>query len=137
MGRYYSGDIEGKFWFGVQSSYAFERFGATEREYYYWDDELEEEVLDEGGAEFVIDADDLHLVSDELKKLKKQIGSGVIKSLDNFFNEHSSYSAQKLATIGLDESVIIPYADYKLGQKIYEFMTRTNVTQSLEVYAEI
>ncbi len=27
MGRYYSGDIEGKFWFAVQSSYAADRFG--------------------------------------------------------------------------------------------------------------
>ena len=27
MGRYYTGDIEGKFWFGVQSSYAPENIG--------------------------------------------------------------------------------------------------------------
>ena len=29
MGRYYSGDIEGKFWFAVQSSNAADRFGST------------------------------------------------------------------------------------------------------------
>lgn len=29
MGRYYNGSIEGKFWFGVQSSDAAERFGLT------------------------------------------------------------------------------------------------------------
>ena len=27
MGRYFEGDIEGKFWFGVQSSSAADRFG--------------------------------------------------------------------------------------------------------------
>ena len=32
MGRYYSGDIEGKFWFGVQSSDDGEFFGARELE---------------------------------------------------------------------------------------------------------
>ena len=32
MGRYYDGDIEGKFWFGVQSSDDAEFFGAKERE---------------------------------------------------------------------------------------------------------
>ena len=30
MGRYYSGNICGKFWFGVQSSGAMEKYGATE-----------------------------------------------------------------------------------------------------------
>ena len=29
MGRYYDGDIEGKFWFGIQSSADGEFFGAT------------------------------------------------------------------------------------------------------------
>ncbi len=29
MGRYYSGDIEGKFWFGVQSSDDADFFGVT------------------------------------------------------------------------------------------------------------
>jgi hypothetical protein len=32
MGRYYDGDIEGKFWFGVQSSDDATFFGAKERE---------------------------------------------------------------------------------------------------------
>ena len=43
MGRYYDGDIEGKFWFAVQSSNAPERFGAQEFEpshiNYYFDEE--------------------------------------------------------------------------------------------------
>ena len=35
MGRYYSGDINGKFMFAVQPSDAGERFGATEQESYF------------------------------------------------------------------------------------------------------
>ena len=32
MGRFYSGDIEGKFWFGLQPSDAPSIFGGTEQE---------------------------------------------------------------------------------------------------------
>ena len=32
MGRYYTGDIEGKFWFALQSSNAASRFGGVESE---------------------------------------------------------------------------------------------------------
>jgi len=46
MGRYYSGDIEGKFWFAVQSSDDGEFFGAEAQEpcevpYYVDEDKLE------------------------------------------------------------------------------------------------
>ena len=30
MGRYYNGDIKGKFWFGIQKSDSASRFGGTE-----------------------------------------------------------------------------------------------------------
>jgi len=45
MGRYYYGDIDGKFWFGVQSSDAADRFGKTGHapshlEYYFEIDDL-------------------------------------------------------------------------------------------------
>ena len=47
MGRYYTGDIEGKFWFALQSSNAASRFGGVESEpayinYYFDEDHLEE-----------------------------------------------------------------------------------------------
>ena len=37
MGRYYSGDINGKFWFALQSSNAASRFGGYENEPNYID----------------------------------------------------------------------------------------------------
>jgi len=47
MGRYYTGDIDGKFAFGVQSSNAADRFGVTGQppnylEYYFEENNLEE-----------------------------------------------------------------------------------------------
>ena len=48
MGRYYEGDIDGKFWFAIQSSDDGEFFGAEEQESnwidYYLDKETFEEV---------------------------------------------------------------------------------------------
>jgi hypothetical protein len=49
MGRYYSGDIEGKFWFGVQSSDDADFFGvegqALNINYYFDEDNLEDVEL--------------------------------------------------------------------------------------------
>ena len=42
MGRYYSGDIDGKFMFATQSSYAADRFGSegyTNYVQYYFDEQ--------------------------------------------------------------------------------------------------
>jgi hypothetical protein len=50
MGRYYSGDIEGKFWFALQDSDAADRFGVEGDQpnyitYYFDEDNLETESL--------------------------------------------------------------------------------------------
>ena len=101
MGRYYNGDIEGKFWFAVQSSGAPARFGATEFEpshiNYYLDD------LDEGN----------------------------IERLDDFFAQTNGYNDKMIIdwykkeykeTINEEEvkDMLVEYADYELGKKIYE-----------------
>ena len=48
MGRYYHGDIEGKFWFAIQDSNAADRFGSTGYEpqyiHYYFDEEHLDDV---------------------------------------------------------------------------------------------
>ena len=38
MGRYYEGDIDGKFWFGVQSSSDADYFGVDNINYYHPDE---------------------------------------------------------------------------------------------------
>ena len=50
MGRYYSGDIEGKFWFGVQSSDDGNFFGAQDQESNYIDYHVDkQEFIDSRG----------------------------------------------------------------------------------------
>ncbi len=56
MGRYYDGDIEGKFWFGLQGSDAPKRFGAQEQA--------------PNTTEYYVDRDDLPLVIKEIEKIE-------------------------------------------------------------------
>ena len=69
MGRYYSGDIEGKFWFAVQSSNDADFFGvegeASHVNYYYHEDHLDQ-------------------VKEGIKDCKSSLGE-YKKHLDNFF----------------------------------------------------
>jgi len=57
MGRYYSGDIEGKFVFGVQASDAGVRFGAVEEEWAY--------------TQYIVDREDYSKIKKELEGASK------------------------------------------------------------------
>jgi len=118
MGRYYNGDIDGKFWFGIQSSTAADRFGVSYSEpnyvqYNFWEDDLEE-------------------VEQELDKIKETLGEWLSK-FDKFFEENETFNEEKLKTAGfptiMEKStfgdyevarcpLLKDYADYGLGIKI-------------------
>jgi hypothetical protein len=113
MGRYYSGDIEGKFWFAVQSSDDAEFFGGSPCEpnyiVYHFDKERDMENVDDG-----------------IKTCLEKLGEFKTK-LDGFFAEggrgYRGYNDQMLA-----EAFQIPankvrdllewYARLELGEKI-------------------
>jgi hypothetical protein len=103
MGRYYSGDIDGKFWFAVQPSNSADRFGVMGHvpEYieYYFEDR------------------DKHEVEAELKRIEEALGEQLQK-MDDFFKENISYSDDRLTENGIDVDNVREYADYKLGKKI-------------------
>ena len=109
MGRYYDGDIEGKFWFGIQSSADGEFFGA--RPDYSFIDYI---------------AEDKNKVKAGLKKCEEILGKELSK-LDNFFDElekkNEGYNNSMVAkAIGKDklevEFYLTWYARYKLGKQI-------------------
>ena len=83
MGRYYSGDIEGKFWFGIQSSDSADRFGVQGHEPQY--------------LEYWFQEDDLPKVQEELERINKQFGED-FKRIDAFFFERQSYTDEELVT---------------------------------------
>lgn len=105
MGRYYSGDINGKFWFGVQSSNAADRFGVTGQEPNY--------------LEYSFDESDKQSVEDELKEIKEKLGDQLQK-IDEFFNTNYAYNTEMLKDAGINEDLLEDYADYQLGKEILE-----------------
>ena len=103
MGRYYNGDIEGKFWFGLQPSDAASRFGGEELEpnyinYYFNEDHLKE-------------------VEEEIKYIEEKLGDNK-KIIDDFFSKKQSYSNQELEDINISQAMLRDYADLELGIKI-------------------
>lgn len=109
MGRYYNGDIEGKFWFGIQSSSAANRFGSEGYEPGYLD-------------YFFSKEDDLKFVQSELKNIEETIGLENIKKIDDFFEKVNGYNDKIMEEHGLIVSFWTTYrsdyADYILGKKI-------------------
>lgn len=114
MGRYYSGDIEGKFWFAVQSSMAADRFGAVAMEPNY--------------VQYYFDEDNLPDIEAELEKIRNTLGENLEK-LDSFFSSINGYNDDMLVKQGFkkDEikSLLVDYADYKLGIQIKECIENT------------
>ena len=114
MGRYYSGDIEGKFWFAVQSSNAASRFGGFEYEPEYINYSFESEAH-------------LENVEEELKRIEEMLGSKM-KVLDSFFEKCNGYNEDMLVDEykkhDLDDSNVhldlVNYADYGLGKQILQ-----------------
>lgn len=103
MGRYYSGSIEGKFWFALQSSDAADRFGVigtspSYLEYYFGEEELQG-------------------VEDEIKVIEDFLGDKK-RILDEFFNTNNGYTDRMIEDLGILQSELKEYADLQLGIKI-------------------
>jgi hypothetical protein len=106
MGRYYGGDIEGKFWFGVQSSDVGESFGAVEQEPYE--------------IEYVIYREYLDTTHKRMAELEKHMGEFKQK-LEIFFEKNISYNDAKLIDEGIDPKYVPYFADWFFGKKILDF----------------
>lgn len=103
MGRYFTGMIEGKFWFAVQSSLAADRFGVSHNEPSY--------------VEYYYTEDDLQGVEDEIKNIEESLGDK-LQVLDDFFKEHASYNDEMLSKVGISREELRDYADLGLGRQI-------------------
>ncbi len=124
MGRYYSGDIEGKFWFAVQSSDAADRFGVTGQTPNY--------------LEYYFNEDDLTDVQEEVQRIKETLGEYLPK-LEEFFSERGGYTDEQLAEyLEVDyvttKYLLMEYADLHLGLKIEKELLETG---SCEFQAEL
>jgi len=105
MGRYYYGDIEGKFWVAIQSSVAADRFGVK------W----EEGDFDYVSYDFT--SEDLPNVQDGLSVIEEM---NDLEKIESFFSKRSFYSDEDLEKAGISREEVSEFADYKLGKQIEE-----------------
>jgi len=117
MGRYYNGDIDGKFWFAVQSSCDGTFFGMEEQEPNY----------------IGFYSEDLKTAEDGIKECKKEL-RGYLTKLNKFFNGHGTYSDKTLAeALNLEHEddeyvrrhLLVWYARLNLGKKIVKCIKET------------
>ena len=108
MGRYYNGDINGKFWFAVQDSNCADRFGKNG---YY--NEFDETDL----VRYSFEKEDLKGVTDELKSIRKNMGDKY-KMVKKFFEANNGYNDTMLVVCGLTPHDVSEYADLLMGRQI-------------------
>ena len=110
MGRYYNGDIEGKFWFALQSSDAPERFGVMGYEPDY--------------ITYYFDENNLEDVEAEIQSIEETLGNK-LEILDKFFEENNGYNDESLEKIGITKDELRDYADLGLGKQIRDCIKET------------
>jgi hypothetical protein len=109
MGRYYNGDIEGKFWFGLQSSIAADRFGVEGNQPNY--------------VEYYFEEEDLPTVEAEIKSIEDSIDEKKIESY--LYGDKGKYKTETLEENGITDSQLSDYADLLLGRKIRDCVKET------------
>ena len=108
MGRYYNGDIEGKFWFAVQSSTDADFFGVVGSEPSYID--------------YYFSEDNLKDIEEGINECRKELGDWRSK-FDQFFKKNNGYNYEMIEKeLGLKEddarNLLEWYARLDLGTKI-------------------
>ena len=103
MGRYYSGDIDGKFWFALQSSDCADRFGVSG---------YQPNVLN-----YYFSEEDLEGVEEEIANIEQSLGDK-IKIIDDFFEKNNGYNDEMLAEVGITTKELSEYADLGMGKEI-------------------
>ena len=98
MGRYYNGDINGKFMFAVQSSYSADRFGFAGLNNY---------------VTYYFDEEHLDTIKEELDSLEVSF-----KKVEKFFENRDSWNQKDQEEHGISTQEISDYADYRLGVQI-------------------
>ena len=129
MGRYYTGDIEGKFWFGVQDSNDAEHFGAYEI------DTMINYCVPNGEE-----------VNQGVNKCLEKLGNNK-EILDEFFQKNNGYNDQMIVeffkskgieiTLNKIHPMLSQYARLRLGKQIQDFFKEHPDYEELYIDAEV
>jgi len=124
MGRYYNGDIEGKFLFAVQSSNAGERFGAVEEDWPY--------------TPYIVYRESYSEIQQELDDI---VSTGSVKKVDDFFEELAQkgrgYNDSDLEEAGILKDDMSEWADHRLGKQIKDWFDNNPDEDELRFEAEL
>jgi hypothetical protein len=124
MGRYYQGDIEGKFWFGVQSSNDGEFFGAQDL---HEDDPLPES---ERFIDYMISIDErFESVENGIKKCLVELGVWN-EGLTAFFDKNAGWN-EKTITEFMDKERNIKTNKDEIKNKL-EWFARLGLGRKIE-----
>jgi hypothetical protein len=121
MGRYYNGDIEGKFWFAVQSSDDASFFGGSEDEVYH-QDENGDDYPEPSEIQYLFQTGDLEKIDHGIEECISELGENK-ERLDKFFEGVDGYNdAMVSEALKIDikevKSLLEWYARLELGIKI-------------------
>ena len=117
MGRYYDGDIEGKFWFAVQDSDDPLYFGAMDITQENTDSDYHDGFID-----YLIPFSNIDLVKEGIELCKRQL-TGNYQILTEFFKENNGYN----------DDMIIDWYQNTRGIHINEGFLREQLT----IYARL
>jgi len=120
MGRYYNGDVDGKFMFAVQSSDAHERFGARSEESNY--------------IPYVVYRDSYAEICAELDSIKHK---GHVDKVENMFNKEEGWNDKIQERYNVTDKDLSEYADYKIGLQLKEFFDDNPDTDECRFEAEL
>jgi hypothetical protein len=120
MGRYYSGDIEGKFMFAVQPSNAGERFEAFD--------------IETQQIEYCVNRESYDAIVETLEKIKK---SGAVSRVKNMFDNENGWNDKIREKYNVSENDMSEYADWVLGSKMIDFFDENKEADSLYYNAEL
>jgi len=127
MGRYYYGDIQGKFMFAVQPSDAGERFGAYE---------IPQE------PEFIDYAVSRKSYEDIKKELESILKSGAVQRVKHMWQElekigRNGYNDEDREKYGVSSEDMREYADWCMGTEMIDFFDENPDKDQLYFNAEL
>jgi len=133
MGRYYNGDVDGKFWFAVQPSNAHEQFGAKQYE--------------PEPSEIPYKIKNKPIILNRLIEIENTMGL-YLEAAHSFFEQKLSYNTEELQlyfkNYGLDceyegvaRNKINDYADWLLGMELLEYFIKYPDEDTIYLNAEL
>jgi hypothetical protein len=118
MGRYYIGDIEGKFWFSVQNSDDADNFGV------YGENDIDENGEETGYLNYYFEKSNIPDIQNGINECLEFLGQNKQK-FDGFFDKHESYNDQMIVDeLGIPKNnvreLLEHYARLHFGKQILE-----------------